>query len=91
MLTAKEAKERTIELIKKDYNEKLKANEEFCETVCVEAIEKAIAERKYSTCVEIPEHLDRTAIYCILTAKKFSVSLKHGTPASVTIGWREVK
>ena len=89
MLNAKEANKRTNNLLAEENEKKDKKHQEFCDTVCQESIEKAIANKKYTTSISIPTEFDTELINAMIQIEGYTTFICHGLKDNITISWKK--
>lgn len=90
MINANEARNKTNELLKTDYNKRMENLRVWVERHCGEAIEEAIEARKFETVIEVPSTHSVSDVATVLHEKGFITNICWGNPTNrVTISWRK--
>lgn len=91
MISAREANNQTIQNRNNDREARHQAVVNFVETVCQEAVKKAIDERKLRAVVEVAPGLSESDVAKELEKYGYVIKLTLGEPARVSFEWTNAR
>lgn len=90
MINANEARNKTNELLKADYNKRMENLRVWVERHCDKAIKEAIEARKFETNIEVPNRHNIFDVATELHEKGFTTSICRSNQINrITISWRK--